>query len=1732
MDSVVDRPKAGSEDDPLGKTDVMNDAVYDPKGNDDQNSLEEPDTCRICRGEGSQEEPLFYPCKCSGSIKFVHQNCLIEWLSHSQKKHCELCKTPFHFTKLYSPNMPNTVPLPIFLRQAAVHMWKSMVTTSRFLLVTFVWAAWLPWCMRTIWRGLFWIGDGAWVNWKDLRLLNESTAYGLSSRHVMGGMTSLDTDSLTAKEATASAVVAQISSKLPRFIPPAGKLFSFSSGRPWSFVLLRKTYSYLTTGTSGSVLSPSSTPVNATRYPGPVPRSSWLSEFQFMRNLTPSTMINNMLIDALEGQLITLFVVTAFILIFLIREWVVQQQPILNGGNNLRAEVAVAQEAPAPQPPAEQRPRVPEGGANEDPIGEGLQGQGPRARMIARARPRRHLRRLSEQGGGNLENTSANAARNGLGETEELPGSTQPSRSENEPSSSVVLNLSSLQPQRPPMPDRDSLANAAEIRRAIDEHARAYGAQDSDVEIFMDLWSRAGRDPVEVTKIIEQEGRNDDLRWVVAAMAQIDRLVQEPQHEQGHKNTQSEGIGPDDSIEKQATAEGDSTLDRLPSSRRDFDARAVLNGVASEGFAADELFRPHSSPAIDALETGLAETPSKERSQHLSLSNGQEDSANGEVHLDVDPEAVEEQTADQASVNANPALDNPFHPEYEGEFPEDSHNADVDVSDEEIASAQETILQINNLSGPANGQIQIPAVAEATGPARRIFEVTTDWLWGGVAPLPAPQEQPAGDDEQIVNDVADEAPFVPVDHGQPLPLAANDAAVANQDPDVVEAAVQAGVNPNEAEAAEEIEDLEGILELIGMQGPLAGLVQNGMFCACLVSLTILFGVWVPYISGKLFLVLLAHPVSLLFRIPLRWATSSADMIIDLFTFFAGCAFYWTDSFVSILCAPIGRLIPAFARLSQNTILADTAKGYAEGALERLANNVMATGGWLSESDIPLFSVIAHESLRSIETRLTWAIQNSCDLIAAISNIASQSSGLAEFSKMIVVSLLGQAKVFGKLAAENISIVLSSWPALQQVNPLRIKLSLPKRTIPLDYSLAYWNIKDRALAILFGYLFFALIGMAYLRISSRMQSGNRNGRVAGGVADGLYQAGGVMKVILIISIEMIVFPLYCGMLLDVALLPLFNNVTIISRINFTLAYPNTSLFVHWFVGTCYMFHFALFVSMCRKILRPGVLYFIRDPDDPTFHPVRDVLERSVSTQLWKISFSALVYGGLVIVCLGGVVWGIAYAFHGVFPIHWASNEPILEFPVDLLFYNFLMPLAVKFFRPSKGLNKMFSWWFRRCARALRLTNFLFGEKSEDEEGTHVQRKLAEEVNREEEVTEEIQTENSQLTPTSDKIVEDQFHRNGRHVRAPGTDQVRIPRGAHTFLEVDAENHRLDGQPDSDEGLHGRENAMFTKVYIPPMFRSRISAFIFLIWVFAAATGISMTIVPLLFGRFIFALVTPNHLRLNDIYAFSVGIYVLGGALYGILQRQRIVDYVSTTLTPHTTTIASFLRKSATVTLRILGFLYVYAAFSILLPALFSILMEFYFIIPVHTYFSTTFASLEVIQSERHIIHLIQDWTLGVLYLKMTARLILWNTPSRPATALRAIVRDGWLNPDVRLATRGFILPATLTIGIALVVPLTLGWIANATILHSFSSKDELFRACVYRYTYPGILAFVLLVTSLWALGKAFVGWRKKVRDEVYLIGERLHNFGEIKRRKGAAGRGKGKGRMESVAVGPA
>lgn len=73
--------------------------------------------CRVCRCEGTPDQPLFHPCKCRGSIKYIHQDCLQYWLEHSNKDICDICHSKFKFKIIYNDGVPDSVPLKIILKQ-------------------------------------------------------------------------------------------------------------------------------------------------------------------------------------------------------------------------------------------------------------------------------------------------------------------------------------------------------------------------------------------------------------------------------------------------------------------------------------------------------------------------------------------------------------------------------------------------------------------------------------------------------------------------------------------------------------------------------------------------------------------------------------------------------------------------------------------------------------------------------------------------------------------------------------------------------------------------------------------------------------------------------------------------------------------------------------------------------------------------------------------------------------------------------------------------------------------------------------------------------------------------------------------------------------------------------------------------------------------------------------------------------------------------------------------------------------------------------------------------------------------------------------------------------------------------------------------------------------------------------------------------------------------------------
>lgn len=67
-----------------------------------------PSVCRICYCS-SEEEELITPCKCLGSVQYIHRSCLMKWLRTGMDQ-CEICKSTYKFQRHIKPYRKRVTP--------------------------------------------------------------------------------------------------------------------------------------------------------------------------------------------------------------------------------------------------------------------------------------------------------------------------------------------------------------------------------------------------------------------------------------------------------------------------------------------------------------------------------------------------------------------------------------------------------------------------------------------------------------------------------------------------------------------------------------------------------------------------------------------------------------------------------------------------------------------------------------------------------------------------------------------------------------------------------------------------------------------------------------------------------------------------------------------------------------------------------------------------------------------------------------------------------------------------------------------------------------------------------------------------------------------------------------------------------------------------------------------------------------------------------------------------------------------------------------------------------------------------------------------------------------------------------------------------------------------------------------------------------------------------------------
>lgn len=372
---------------------------------------------------------------------------------------------------------------------------------------------------------------------------------------------------------------------------------------------------------------------------------------------------------------------------------------------------------------------------------------------------------------------------------------------------------------------------------------------------------------------------------------------------------------------------------------------------------------------------------------------------------------------------------------------------------------------------------------------------------------------------------------------------------------------------------------------------------------------------------------------------------------------------------------------------------------------------------------------------------------------------------------------------------------------------------------------------------------------------------------------VFQVLSTLKVFLLFLLELVIFPLYCGFLVDIALSPLFVHAPypplVLAELALALqpvvdALPYSTpefwaiaslpipprVFLYWALGTTYMCLLSFFVGMTRlAILRPGVLYFIRSPDDPNARLLHDAIVRPLGFQLLRIGLSGLIYTALIVIGVGGVALAVRLSPLGLLPVNLCFK---------LLSFLYINPVVWKLSVESALMAKYVrSYWkraFAHACRLLRLLSFILDLDYSDERGHKQYRSWYHWLTCR-------NVEPDYTKPQVPRAVPRYFKENpqenvvfvpdGTYVRAPSNESVLRKVLYRMFVPVTRNDQLLapiTARPPEDLDLDLEpETDTHAVVYRPPDFRKRVAALFVFLWGYAALLIIGLLLTALALGR---------------------------------------------------------------------------------------------------------------------------------------------------------------------------------------------------------------------------------------------------------------------------------------------
>ncbi|KAK2579697.1 hypothetical protein KPH14_011044 [Odynerus spinipes] len=533
---------------------------------------------------------------------------------------------------------------------------------------------------------------------------------------------------------------------------------------------------------------------------------------------------------------------------------------------------------------------------------------------------------------------------------------------------------------------------------------------------------------------------------------------------------------------------------------------------------------------------------------------------------------------------------------------------------------------------------------------------------------------------------------------------------------------------------------------------------------------------------------------------------------------------------------------------------------------------------------------------------------------------------------------------------------------------------------------------------------------------------------------------IVKVSLLSVVEIGVLPLVCGWWLDICSLAMFDATLRDRESSFSLA-PGTSMFIHWLLGMVYIYYFASFILLLREVLRPGVLWFLRNLNDPDFSPIQEMIHLPILRHVRRLVASAVIFGTAILLMLWLPIKLLRWAWPGFLPytVTVQSEAQVSELSLELLLLQVILPALLEQSHTRTWLKALIRGWCRVVAWMLDLESYLL----------------------------------------SDQVDE------------PGPAVIEEPQ--HPDLGA------------AHQALMQRENPTGFQPYTRPRwFPARLIGLLFCVCIsLVIASLIAMTL-PAWLGRRVMALwmvgapapsppVLPPTLtgsdggesmtalfgRVHEVYTVACGTYVCWAAARGLALafswlprgRRAILDRVK-----HWVILGM---KAAVAFVLLVG----------IIPLLFGLLLELVVVVP-----------LRVPLEQNPILFIWQDWALGVLYTKIATALTMMGPDWRIRLAIERAYNEGIREMDLKFVITELAAPVICCFGLALAVPYAVAYGIVPLLVTNLQTQ-----ILIARRLYPFLLLVNVVCIVICFQIRQFKKLYEHIKNDKYLVGQRLVNY---------------------------